>query len=209
MVKCVTLIFLFFLLGLLVTTKNTYASEGIIQIRSLTQENYRCFATSVLMQDFNYLISATCRNLKYPADNSILYYILWATPTNGGTYIKLAELGLGRISTKTKTPFKNLFITLESDPKIRYPSGKVVMKGDVEKIAFLEPIAKDEPTPTISNLSPTELLTSPTPNQDNTNQEKQSSKDKLLIAVQKAGIAAGIVLVILVGVIFAVSRAKG
>ncbi|MCX7928618.1 MAG: hypothetical protein N2558_02950 [Patescibacteria group bacterium] len=178
-------------------------------MRSLTTDSYRCYSTSILMQDSNYLVSVTCRNLKYPADNSILYYILWATPTNESPPIKLAELGLGRISVKTKIPFKNLFVTIENDPKAKYPTGKMVMKGDIEPISFLEPNIKESVTPTNVNLNLTNTETYSAQNQEQVTKEKSNPKEKLFSAMQRASIVAAIVLVILVGIIFAVSKAKG
>lgn len=205
MIKYILFVLSFTVSLLFGSVKNVQASEGIILMRSLTKENHKCYATSILMQDANYLISVACRNVKYPPNDSILYYILWATPANGGNPIKLTEIDLGRVYVKTRVPFKNMFVTIESDPKTKLPTGKIVMRGDVEKISFLESFNEEEVTPTKNQ----EVKNSPTTQQTNIIKEETNPKDKLFIAVQRAGVAAAIVLVILVGVIFAVSRAKG
>lgn len=211
MFKGIVLTFVFvFVVGLFSTIKDVSASEGLIPMRSLTDDTYRCYSTSILMQDFNYLVSVTCRDLIYPANDSILYYVLWATPVGGGSPVRLAELGLGRISFKTKTQFRNLFVTIENNPKARTPSKEVVIKGDLETISFLERPTSITITQAPSDLSPTQSELTPTSAEQNEKvDEKVSSKDKLFVAMQRAGIVAGVVLVILVGVIFAVSRARG
>jgi hypothetical protein len=182
------------------------ASEGTIELRSMTKDSYRCYATSVLMQDFNYLVSVTCRDLIYPANDSILYYVLWGTPVGGGNPIRFTELGLGRVSFKTKSQFTKLFVTIETNPKARTPSSDVVMRGDLETIRFLERPISTTPT-TAPVIDQNNITVTPTITEEST--EALSTKDKLFIAMRRAGIVAGVVLVVLVGVVFAVTKSKG
>ena len=130
-------VFLFLFLGisftgLLVFAGKTLASEGTIELESVTGAPYRCFAASIRMQNLEYRIPMTCINLIYPADENIFNYILWATPSAGGNPLKLGALGLGRGEYKTKTSFSSLFVTTESNKDTKTPSGRVVMRGDID-----------------------------------------------------------------------------
>ncbi|MFC1727747.1 hypothetical protein ACFL0Y_04450, partial [Patescibacteria group bacterium] len=80
---------------ILATAKSVCASEGIIELRSNSQ-NARCFSASVFMADKKFHLLTTCRNLIYPPDPLAMNYVLWATPTNGKEYIRLSVLGTGK-----------------------------------------------------------------------------------------------------------------
>lgn len=183
--------------------KNVKASDGTFEIRSLTGEPYKCFAASIRMQNLEYRIPFTCRNLIYPAGENIYNYIAWATPKDGGSAIKLGALGLGKGEFKTKTPFTSIFITTEGNSKTKTPSNNIVMRGNIQTIEFME----EEITPTPS----------PSPGEDtqeeNIEEEEVkpelTTKDKLVLALKRAGIAALFALVALVGIIFVVSKSRG
>jgi hypothetical protein len=184
----------------------TKANEGIIEIISTTDDVYRCWASSVRMQNQEYRIPFTCRNLIYPADDNVFNYVMWATPQNGGDTIKLGALGLGRGVFSTKRPFTNIFVTTERTRDVKTPQGNVVMRGNVESI---EPFFQEGPTAT-----PT-----PTPEGEEGGQEvgegeeeqpqELTTREKFLLALRRAGIAALIALVALIGLIFVVTRSRG
>lgn len=137
-------------------TKSASASEGIVELRNTVGGQSRCFATSVLMPDFNYNVLITCRDLIYPVSSEVLTYIVWATPLNSRDAIKLGELNFGKVQFKTKTSFSNIFITQEKDDNknVKFPAGQVAMRGNVQAIEFLdrpqeniqEEISSPEPT---------------------------------------------------------------
>ncbi len=145
--KLKTIFFAFFLFVFagLFSHQTVSASEGVVEIKSTIGQNSRCYALSAYLTDGNYYVLVTCRDLLYPANSTALNYTLWATPTEGDTAIKLGNLGVGKLSVKTKTPFVNLFVSQETKADIRQPSGPVVMMGNVESISFLD---KPLPTPT-------------------------------------------------------------
>ena len=141
------------------------ASEGIIQLRNTIGGQSRCFAESVLMPDFNYTVLVSCRDLVYPVSSELLSYVLWASPIDGGSPIKLGDLSLGKVEFKTKTAFANLFATQERDNGVKNPGGPLVMRGSVEQIPLLQnpnlatepqtstpPLVTPFPSPAPSNL---------------------------------------------------------
>jgi hypothetical protein len=114
------------------------ASEGIVELRNVIGGDSRCFATSVLMPDFQYTILITCRDLIYPVSPEFLSYGVWATPTDGGNPVKLGELSLGKVEFRTKNAFSNIFVTQEHDSSVRTPGGALVMRGSVQQIPLLK-----------------------------------------------------------------------
>lgn len=193
----------FTLIAFIFLASQAEASDGTFEIRSLTGEPYKCFAASVRMQNLEYRILFTCQNLIYPAGENIYNYIAWATPKEGGNSIKLGALGLGKGEFKTKTPFVSIFITTESNSKTKTPSGNVVMRGEVQPLIFME--EETTPTPT---LTPEEKEEKGEEIQEEVTSQL-STKDKLILALKRAGIAALFALVALIGVIFVVSRSRG
>ncbi len=183
-------------------TKKVLASEGTIELRSETGGPYRCWASSIRMQNLEYRIPFSCKYLIYPADENIFNYVVWINPKSGGNVVKLGTLGLGRGEFKTKTSFTSMFVTTESSKETKKPTGNTVMSGEVEPIDFL-----------VQAVSPT-----PTPEEEAqiTGQEEQqkttqqlSTREKLFLALRRAGIAALVVLVALIGLIFVVTRSRG
>ncbi len=193
------------------------ASDGIIELTSTMGKDYRCFVVSLGMQNLEYRIPFACRDLLYPAGENIFTYIVWATPIEGDAPIKLGSLGLGKGEFKTKTPFSNLFVTTEKNSKTKIPTGVVVMRGTVEPIAFLEkPPAptltqspEKEPDDSVDEVSDEEQAGEPERADETTTEFKSlSTKEKLLSALKRAGTAALIALVAVVGVIFLISRKR-
>lgn len=125
-----------FLLALM--TKSALASEGIIELRNQTGQAARCGAYSVLMQDQQYTVLLSCRDVTYPGGTDVFSYVVWAVPVSGGNHVRLGEVGFGKASFRTRTDFSALYITQESNSRTRTPSGPVVMQGGVQRIEFLE-----------------------------------------------------------------------
>lgn len=184
----------------LFSASSSYADEGTVDLRSTTGEVSRCVAFFVLLQDQNYNILVSCRDLIYPVDSSALNYTVWATPTKGGSAIKLGTLGFGTASFRTNQQFSNLFVTNEKDQYARTPQGGTVMRGTVEPVTFLE--RPTTPTPT-SGTSTTSGSTQATPT------GAQTTTSKLLVGLQRAGILSVIALVAIVGLVFVITRARG
>lgn len=198
-------LFIFTLGTLFLVVRNAIASEGTIELRSTGSESYRCFVASIRMKDLEYRIPFSCRNLIYPADENIFNYILWATPIEGGNPVKLGALALGKGEFKTKTTFSSLFVTIERSSETKTPTGRVVMRGEVKPIKFLEEV--ETPTPTPSKKEAEEI----TPGEEVMEEPQQelSTRQKFLLALRRAGIAALFALVALIGLIFVITRARG
>ncbi len=188
---------IFFVFG-----KTVHASEGTIELRSTTDEDYRCFVVSVQMQDFKYRVLVSCRNIVYPADDTVFNYILWATGKNDGKLIKFGSLGLGRASFSTGTAFSNMFVTIEKSAKPKEPSNRVVMRGVVEPIGFLQ--TETSPTPTPEGGEKVEETT-------DTEQEATvtSTRQRLITGLKRAGLVSLVALVAIVGLVFVIARSRG
>jgi hypothetical protein len=127
-----------FLLVFLGSPQKAKASEGIFELRNTTGENARCFATSVLMDDNAYHILVSCRDILYPGGTEVFSYVTWATKTDSDNVVKLGTLGVGKVQFKTKSSFKDIFVTKETSSDTRSPKGQTIMKGGLQKIALLE-----------------------------------------------------------------------
>jgi len=194
--------------------RQTMASDGIVELTSTMGKNYRCFVVSLGMQNLEYRIPFACRDLLYPAGENIFTYVMWATPIEGDAPIKLGSLGLGKGEFKTKTPFSNLFVTTEKKSKTKIPTGVVVMRGAVEPIAFLErpPVPTSTQSPEKESIDKVfdDRETDESEGADETTTEFKglSTKEKLFSALKRAGTAALIALVAVVGVIFVISKKR-
>ncbi|OGM10023.1 hypothetical protein A2Z67_01695 [Candidatus Woesebacteria bacterium RBG_13_36_22] len=198
-------VFLLFSLFFFVPDKAACASEGTVELTSQTNEPSKCFAASLRMQNLEYRILFSCHYLIYPVDETTFNYVMWATPQKGGNPVKLGTLGLGKGEFKTKTPFTSLFVTTESKKDTKTPSGSVVMRGNIKSIEFLE--GETTPTPTSSPESD-QVQNGEEVKQEEVKQEL-TTKDKLILALKRAGIAALFALVALIGIIFVISRSRG
>lgn len=177
--------------------KSIKASEGTIELRSTMGEDYRCWAASSLMQDQNYHILVSCRDLLYPAGENIFSYIAWASPVAGRGPIKLGALGYGKAEFKTRETFSSIFITTEADQNVRQPSGNIVMKGSIQPITFLE--KPTTPTPT-EEAGAEEEVQEPT--------QKLTLKQRLSSAFKRAGIVVLLALASLIGLVFVLTRPR-
>lgn len=125
-------------LFLILSVSNASANEGTFDLHNKVNENARCWAGSVLMQDLNYNILMSCRDILYPGGTSVFSYVVWANSAQNGSAIKLGTLGLGKVSFKTKIPFNTLFVTKETSESVRVPSGEIVMEGGLKTIEILD-----------------------------------------------------------------------
>jgi len=122
----------------LLSAKPLRASEGTAELTSTKGEPMRCHATSVLMEDFNYKIVVSCRDLIYPPKPDVFNYMLWVQPEEGNNPERLGELGVGKAEFKTETKFSMLFVTLEKSVRPRTPEGERILEGSVQAIKFLD-----------------------------------------------------------------------
>lgn len=144
-------------LFLILSVNNASANEGTYELNNKVNENARCWAASVLMQDLNYNILMSCRDILYPGGTSVFSYVVWANSAQNGNPVKLGTLGLGKISFKTKTPFNALYVTKESSESVRVPSGEIVMEGGLKTIEILDskPDTTEQPELGEPEVSPT------------------------------------------------------
>lgn len=171
-----------------------HASEGTAELTSTKGQAMRCFATSILMENYDYQISLSCRDLVYPPKPDAFSYILWATPTKSDKPLNLGELGIGKGNFKTKTAFSKLFVTIESDIRTRTPEGETVMEGAIQTIPFLDKSEEISKPGEAAKVTPT---VTPTP------ARTTSSARNILGKILGTGaIILGIVLVVVIVVYF-------
>lgn len=185
----------------LFSTNYAKASEGIFELYSLTDRDYRCFVASIQRQNFSYNIAVTCRNLIYPADDDNIFgYIMWAQPINGQNPIKLGALGLGRAVFSTKTPFDYLFVTLERDNRARNPSNEIVMEGYLSRIEFLDEIQE--------TIQPDEIFIDDFDDEPVEEVQELTSRQRLVTGLRRAAVIIFVLLVVTVATIFILTRKK-
>lgn len=186
----------------LFAASDSFASEGTFELRSTDTNKYKCFAASLQMQNLNYKVILSCRNILFPVDETIFTYILWANPENGGKAIKVGSVGLGKGEYSVKPAFTSLFVTTEQNPNVKEPAGKVVMKGSIKPITFL-----DKEQTSVQNGNDTENNdieeATPTPASENT-----SLRDRLITGFKRAGLASALALVAILGLVFVLTRPK-
>jgi hypothetical protein len=187
----------------LLFTKNALASEGTVELRSTTSEEYRCFVASLQMQDLKFRVLVSCRNLIYPADENVFNYVLWGTPTEGGNPIRFGTLDLGKAAFSTKTAFSNLYVTTERSRKEKSPTGTVVMRGDLQPIEFLEEVTTPTPTPESEGQPEEEQQT------QEEQQQELTTRERLIIGLRRAGIVSLLALIAIIGLVFVISRSRG
>jgi hypothetical protein len=147
-----------FFVAFISAAKPIRASEGTFEIVSTKGTSTRCFASSVLMTNFEYKIIVSCRDLVYPPSSNAFSYVLWANPTEGEGVIKLGGLGFGKTGFKTNRAFSSMFVTVEKSGGVKAPSQNIVMRGQGKAIQFLEGF---EELPVITPEE--EALASPSP----------------------------------------------
>lgn len=150
------------------------------------------------MPDQAYRVLVSCRDLLYPAGENIFSYIMWASPTGGGNPIKLGALGFGKAEFKTKNGFSSLLVTTEVNPKVKKPSGDIVMQGGVQPISFLE--RPTTPTPTPEGEVSEEEAEVPS--------EQLTAGQRLISALKRAGVVILLALVAVIGLVFVLTRPK-
>jgi hypothetical protein len=195
----ILLIILFLILGIvLLKPRQASASEGLFELSSTTNQDYRCFAPSIQLLDSSYRVVITCRDLVYPAGDDIFSYMLWANPVDGGKAIKLGVLGFGRDEFKTKAAFSTLFVTTEKNKKTKTPEGPVVMRGNIKRISFLDKKEREAGEEEIAPTDEQEATPSPTP----------STRDRLIAGIKRAGLVALLAFAAIIGLVFVITRSK-
>lgn len=200
------LITVFVLIGVLSLSKSVSASEGYVEMRSTTNGDFRCYASSIQMMSLNYKILVTCRNLLYPSGDDIFNYTLWATPKKNGKPIKFGALGFGRAEFTSPQSFTELYVTTEKG-QVKEPAGPIVMRGTVKDIAFLSEASSNtddsnapgtEKSPTLTEEKKTDV--SPTPS--------VSTKDRIFAGLKRAAFVSFLALAALIGLIFVLTKSK-
>lgn len=199
---------LFLGVALFVFVPTILASDGVVELRSTNDKDYRCFAlSSILETTTSYTVLVTCRELIYPPEASLISYMMWANPVDGGNALRLGKLGVGKAMFKSPKAFSSLFVTTESSTTARTPQGEVVMTGTIGPISFLERPTTPTPTPT-----PTEEGGEDQSQANGSEEEKDASqlttRQKLILGLQRAGLVALIALIAIVGLVFVVSRSR-
>lgn len=124
------------------------ASEGKAELRSTTSDDYRCSVYSVLMQNRDFKVLVSCRDLIYPSDADVFGYVIWANPIVEGEIIKMGQLNFGKRIFDVGRRFERVFVTKEPNPSVKVPNGPVVMEGNIQIDAFLDRPIPNTPTPT-------------------------------------------------------------
>jgi hypothetical protein len=194
------------LMGLSLTKpEKTFANTGYVELRSTNNESYRCYASSLIIPNNKFDVAINCVDLLFPINPpQLTTYMVWANPPTGNKPVKLGDLGKGVARFEVAAPFSSLFITVEANQNPRNPGAITVMRGNVEPINFLQ--RATSPTPTLEPEDTEEPTKAEEKPNDTTN---LSTKDKLLLALRRAGIAALIALIAIVGLIFVVTRSRG
>lgn len=155
-------IFTFLLVAFLSIPAVAHASEGEATLTNKIGTQATCWMGSVFMQDLNYHIIGTCRNLTYPGGAEIVNYVLWGNPEASGTAFRIGELGLGKFEYRTQNAFTSVFVTVERDRNVRTPSGQLIMQGTVKPFSILEGKTRATSAPEAGTKAD-EVLESPTP----------------------------------------------
>lgn len=124
----------------------SFASEGFVELTNRVGEDARCWAPSVLMQDQNYNILVSCRDIIYPGGVEVFDYVMWARPLSGGDPVRLGAIELGKKSFRTSTAYNALFVTKERSANPRTPEGPIVMQGTIQSIQLLDGSTTPRPT---------------------------------------------------------------
>lgn len=172
--------------------RSAKASQGQFELRNQVGEDARCYAVSGLMQNLDYKILFLCQDILYPGGTSVVNYVVWANPVDGGSPIRLGTLDLGRVELSTKKAFSSLFVTKEEDARVRSPQGQVVMQGGLQRITLLD-------NPNAASLEKSELgepEASPIP----------TPKSSPLNVLRIGGAVAFVLLILIVGLIFVITR---
>ncbi len=128
------------------TTTSVFAFDGEVNLTNRVGADGRCWASTVLMQDQNYKILLSCRDITYPGGNEVFYYVVWANQASGTKAERLGSLGLGKAEFQTRNEFTSLFITKEKSANANAPTGVTVMQGTLQPIGILQERGKETAT---------------------------------------------------------------
>ncbi len=179
-----------------ISTKVAKAFEGSFELKNQVGTNDRCVAYLVGLENSNYKILLSCRDLNYPGGETLSYYIAWANTQDGGT-IRLGDLGFGSAEFQTNKTISSIFVTREFDKGTRNASNNVVMRGNLEKSDFLASSQSPE--------APTKPVESPSPTPQS---QAKTSQNPITNIVKTASIFAIIGLVALIGLVFFLARPR-
>ena len=159
------------LILLSVSAKVANASEGTALLTSHDNEA-KCFVASVLVNEGDYQVVMSCRNLTTPPDAIRLFYHAWVKrkgavdeqqiKTGGlkfgkGPYFSLGDISGGKLSAKAREPFEEVSVTAETESGISQPSlSALVVSGPIGDIDFGDSgqsNLKFSPTSTIANVT--------------------------------------------------------
>ena len=137
--------------GLLAFPKFAVASEGTALLTSVDNDS-RCFLASVLVDEGDYQVVMTCRNLTTPPDANRLFYLVWArrkgaaegqqAKTGGlklgkGIYFSLGDISGGKLNARAREAFEEVLVTAEADSDVSQPSlSALVVSGPMAEIDF-------------------------------------------------------------------------
>lgn len=194
--KLVVGLFVFTALSILMLPGFVRASEGVTELRSTTEKEYRCVVDSHQAQDRSYRLLVTCRDLIYPSDANVFGYVMWANPLNEGEIIRLGQLQYGKKLFNPKRPFTSIFVTTEPNPSVKTPKGPVVMQGSTVPRAFLD--TPTSPTPTPEGEEVIEEESSETEGKENgeEGEEAPSTKSRFGTALSRASAIGAVILLI-------------
>lgn len=149
---------------LLILTKDANASEGTALLTS-KDNDARCFLASVLVDEGDYQIVMTCRDLTTPPDANRLFYHVWGrregaaesqqSKTGGlklgkGAYFSLGDISDGKLNARVREAFEEVLVTAETESGVNQPSlSALVVSGPMEEINF----GKFSPTSTIAKVT--------------------------------------------------------
>lgn len=174
------------------------ASEGTVELKNTNGESARCFASSILMEDLEYKILISCRDIIYPGGTDVFYYVLWSNPVDSNTPERLGELGRGKGEYKTDNAFTSLYVSKERDDRAKRPSGEIVMVGNVEAIELLT--TTDKETTQITQEQAQEATAS--------EQTKLNPKTSVSNLLKAGGIVGFIALIGAIIVVFLLTRQR-
>lgn len=184
------------------------ASEGTVELASITETKTSCFAFSILMQNFQYKVIISCKNLVYPAPNGAFAYILWANPIGGGSPFKLGPVNFGKAEFSTRKPFNSLFLTSEIDDTTRTPSQFVVARGSVNALRYVDGKLLEEKSAFSQKSAETfsDILEEPTPSAEKQIQQKNQG---FLGLLEKGGIALAVGIFVILIILAFITRSRG
>jgi len=139
--------------ALFLVATRAFAFDGTVDLTNRVGADARCWASTVLMQDQNYKILFSCRDLTYPGGNEVFYYVVWSNPAAGGNPERLGSLSLGKVEFQTRNEFVSLFVTKEKSANAGTPTGTIVMQGSLRPVPLLQEIGKSTATNSGTSVS--------------------------------------------------------